>query len=132
MNTREHEQHCAEKLVALLVQRHRLPIYVMEVAVARNWKTKFKFYPLPDSLFAVPRRVGRRPGLELDWHTRVGDVDAWQVAGDVASTVLHGWQILRKCLTGRETRPSQLLAIVEKQNAEKQTAEKQNREGSWA
>jgi hypothetical protein len=60
----------------------------------------------------LTQRVGRRPGLELDWSYQIGDVDGWQFGGDVVSLAMHGWQILRKWITRREERPSELLAAM--------------------
>lgn len=115
--------------MALLVARHQLPIDVLQVRVAQNWKVKFTFalmnsFSVFDFHYQFRTRFGRRPGLEMRWPAPwklhwgppppgVGDVDAWQMDGDVVSGLMHGWQILKKWITGREERPSKLLRIVE-------------------
>jgi hypothetical protein len=119
--TRQDEQAAAERLVALLVERLRVPLHVMDVRVAANWKTQFTFVPTGRGVFFQGRaaRYGRRPGLEIDWLELRGDVDAWQAAGDVVSTAMHGWQIFKKWITRKEERPSKLLRIAEKSKSAK-------------
>jgi len=118
---RAFEESCARKLVALLCRRHEMPLEILAVSVASDWKVVFTFTPTseygrPDA-FPKSERYGRRPGLEIHWDAGAGDVDAWQFDGDVVSLVTHGfWQILKEKLTRRCERPSKLLALVEKQN----------------
>lgn len=110
------EQACAVRLVAELVERLGLAdrLRVERVWVTPNGKTKFEFLPIGEGTFYRGRasRYGRRPGLELDWHDGVGDVDAWQNAGDVVSGLAHGWQIFKKWVTHKEEPPSKLLRVV--------------------
>jgi len=118
---RAFEESCARKLVALLCGRYRLPVELLAVQVLSNWKVVFSFRSLPGapSRCVGSQRYGRRPGLEIHWNAGSGDVDAWQFDGDVVSLVTHGfWQILKEKFTGRCERPSKLLALVEKQNAD--------------
>lgn len=112
---RAFEESCAREVVALLCGRHHLPLNLLAVSVAANWKIAFTFQPRLHASRGN-RRYGRRPGLEIHWDADAGDVDAWQFDGDVVSLVTHGfWQILKEKFTGRCERPSKLLAILRKQ-----------------
>ena len=115
---RAFEESCARELTELLCERHRLPLDLLAVSVAADWKIAFTFRPWLGEPWKVMRvmRYGRRPGLEIRWLEGAGDVDAWQYDGDVLSLITHGfWQILREKFTGRCERPSKLLAVFEKQ-----------------
>ena len=119
MNT-QLEQQCAEILVSHLVEKFYLPIQVCGVYVATNGKCTFHFRVVPPSnvgvdiydtwLESLPSRYGRGVGVEMDWVSGEGDVDEFQVDGDVWTALRHGFQIVRKWFLQRETKPSVLLA----------------------
>lgn len=110
---REQEERAAERLVALLLRRHNLHpfLQVTMVEVQKNWKTKFRF-TLKSSQHPPGSRYGRRPGLELEWEKRKGDVDAWSPAGGFVALWGHVGQMVREGLGFEAERPSRLLRIA--------------------
>jgi hypothetical protein len=114
---RKKQEECAEELVPRLIAKEGMgdKISATGIDLKPNYKVEFRFDVKPGA--SVPKggtnRVGRRPGLEINWGRKTGDVDAWGFVGDAASGFMHGFfQVLREKVGFNAEKPCDLLKKI--------------------
>ncbi|MFQ5663777.1 MAG: RHS repeat-associated core domain-containing protein, partial [Terriglobia bacterium] len=120
------EQACAQELVTKLFAKHIAPLFPgvgidVNARVGANWKIRFAV-TFTRAVHIPTDRFGRRPGLEFyqtgTLSVMEGDVDAWQLDGDVVSGFNHLFrQVLTEFFTGKAEKPCESLAAFDKNNS---------------